>query len=53
MNESTLNIRLMEADDFDAVVGIDEKVLKTSRTGQNRGGSCYFSNAVLSSPAPK
>lgn len=31
MNESTITIRLMKADDFDAVVGIDEKVLKTSR----------------------
>ena len=28
MNESTIKIRLMQADDFDAVVGIDEKVLK-------------------------
>ncbi|MGB9442159.1 MAG: GNAT family N-acetyltransferase [Desulfobacterales bacterium] len=31
MNESTIRIRLMKADDFDAVVGIDEKVLKASR----------------------
>jgi predicted N-acetyltransferase YhbS len=31
MNESNLKIRLMKADDFDAVVGIDAKVLKTSR----------------------
>jgi ribosomal protein S18 acetylase RimI-like enzyme len=31
MNESTLKIRLMKAEDFDAVVGIDEKVLKVSR----------------------
>ncbi len=31
MNESTIKIRLMKADDFDAVVGIDEKVLKASR----------------------
>ena len=31
MNESTITIRLMKADDFDAVVGIDEKVLKGSR----------------------
>lgn len=31
MNERTIKIRLMKADDFDAVVGIDEKVLKTSR----------------------
>src|SRR5210317_944275 len=31
MNESTIKIRLMQADDFDAVVGIDEKVLKVSR----------------------
>ena len=32
MNESTIKIRLMKADDFDAVVGIDEKVLNTSRS---------------------
>jgi predicted N-acetyltransferase YhbS len=32
MNEGTIKIRLMKADDFDAVVGIDEKVLKASRT---------------------
>lgn len=31
MNENTIIIRLMEADDFDAVVGIDQKVLKVSR----------------------
>ena len=31
MNESTIKIRLMKSDDFDAVVGIDEKVLKASR----------------------
>jgi ribosomal protein S18 acetylase RimI-like enzyme len=32
MNETrTIKIRLMQADDFDAVVGIDEKVLQTSR----------------------
>jgi len=31
MNESTIKIRLMKADDFDAVVGIDEKILKVSR----------------------
>ena len=31
MNARTLKIRLMKADDFDAVVGIDEKVLKASR----------------------
>ena len=31
MNESTIKIRLMKADDFDAVVGIDEKVLKAPR----------------------
>ena len=31
MNENTINIRLMKADDFDAVVGIDEKILKASR----------------------
>ncbi len=31
MNESTINIRLMKADDFDAVVGIDEKVINSPR----------------------
>ena len=31
MNESTIKIRLMKADDFDAVVRMDEKVLKASR----------------------
>jgi predicted N-acetyltransferase YhbS len=31
MNESTIKIRLMKADDFDAVVAIDEKVLTVSR----------------------
>ena len=31
MNESPIKIRLMKADDFDAVVKIDEKVVKTSR----------------------
>ena len=31
MNDSTIKIRLMKADDFNAVVGIDKKVLKTSR----------------------
>jgi len=31
MNESTIKIRLMKADDFDAVVGIDAKVIKASR----------------------
>jgi predicted N-acetyltransferase YhbS len=31
MNESTIKIRLMKADDFDAVVSIDEKIIKTSR----------------------
>jgi predicted N-acetyltransferase YhbS len=31
MNASTIKIRLMQAEDFDAVVGIDEKVLKASR----------------------
>ena len=31
MNESTIKIRLMKPDDFDAVVGIDEKILKASR----------------------
>ncbi len=31
MNESTIKIRLMQADDFAAVVGIDGKVLKASR----------------------
>ena len=31
MNESTIKIRLMKVDDFEAVVAIDEKVLKVSR----------------------
>ncbi len=31
MNESTVKIRLMKADDFDAVVRIDEKVLNAPR----------------------
>ena len=31
MNASIIKIRLMKADDFDAVVGIDRKVLKVSR----------------------
>lgn len=31
MNAGTFNIRLMKADDFNAVVGIDKKVLKASR----------------------
>ncbi len=31
MNNNTVKIRLMKADDFDAVVAIDEKVLKDSR----------------------
>ena len=31
MNDTTINIRLMKAEDFDAVVAIDEKVLKASR----------------------
>ena len=31
MNDSTINIRLMKAEDFDAVVAIDEKVLEASR----------------------
>ena len=31
MKASTIKIRLMKADDFDAVVGIDEKVLKAAR----------------------
>ena len=31
MNDSTIKIRLMQVEDFDAVVGIDEKVLKDAR----------------------
>lgn len=31
MNDSTIKIRLMQAEDFDAVVEIDKKVLKVSR----------------------
>jgi ribosomal protein S18 acetylase RimI-like enzyme len=36
MDKSTIKIRLMKADDFDAVVAIDEKVLKVSRPGYYR-----------------
>jgi len=31
MQEGTIRIRLMQVEDFDAVVGIDEKVLKAAR----------------------
>ena len=31
MNENPINIRLMKADDFEAVVGIEEKILGASR----------------------
>ncbi len=31
MNESSIKIRLMQAEDFDAVVRIDEKILESSR----------------------
>ena len=31
MNASTIKIRLMKAEDFNAVVGIDERVLKAPR----------------------
>ena len=31
MSESTIKIRLMKADDFDAVLAIDEKLFQTSR----------------------
>ena len=31
MNESAIKIRLMQADDFEAVVGIDAKVIEASR----------------------
>ena len=31
MNDNTVKIRLMKAEDYDAVVGIDAKVLKSSR----------------------
>lgn len=31
MNKSAIKIRLMQADDFDAVVRIDEKIVKASR----------------------
>ncbi len=31
MNASAIHIRLMQADDFEAVVGIDTKVLQESR----------------------
>jgi hypothetical protein len=32
MNENTIKIRFMQADDFDAVAEIDRKVLSASRT---------------------
>ncbi len=32
MEKDTITIRLMKAEDYDAVVGIDEKVLNSSRT---------------------
>jgi len=32
MNESTINIRLMKSDDMDAVIKIDEKIIKSSRS---------------------
>jgi predicted N-acetyltransferase YhbS len=32
MNETTTKIRLMNADDFEAVVGIDEKIVKAARS---------------------
>jgi hypothetical protein len=42
MNASTLKIRLMQADDFNAVVAIDAKVLKASliRGGGHRYHAC-------------
>ncbi len=36
MNESTIKFRLMNTDDFDAVVSIDEKVFKASRSDYYR-----------------
>ena len=36
MQKSTIKIRLMKVDDFDAVVRIDEKVLKASRSDYYR-----------------
>jgi hypothetical protein len=36
MKKSTIKIRLMKVDDFDAVVRIDEKVLKASRSDYYR-----------------
>jgi ribosomal protein S18 acetylase RimI-like enzyme len=36
MNEGTIKIRLMEVDDFNAVVRIDEKVFKASRSDYYR-----------------
>ena len=32
MNQNTVKVRLMQASDFDAIVAIDKKVLKTART---------------------
>jgi ribosomal protein S18 acetylase RimI-like enzyme len=45
MKKSTIKIRLMKADDFDAVVRIDEKVLKASRSEYYR---LKFETAVQS-----
>jgi len=33
MNQGTVNIRLMKADDFESVVGIDRKIVEAPRTG--------------------
>ena len=46
MNKSTIKIRLMRADDFAAVVRIDEKVLKASRSEYYK---LKFETAVQSS----
>jgi ribosomal protein S18 acetylase RimI-like enzyme len=46
MNKSTIKIRLMKVDDFDAVVRIDEKVLKASRSEYYK---LKFETAVQSS----
>ena len=46
MKKSTIKIRLMKVDDFDAVVRIDEKVLKASRSEYYK---LKFETAVQSS----
>jgi len=53
MNENAIKIRLMKADDFDAVVGIDEKILKTQldQLKKNMETSDYGTDGVIFTPA--